>query len=53
MPILETAEQIDKLKEIIKGIQGNEGKSLIITYLIISIVTIFINYFIQFLLNKK
>lgn len=53
MPILETAEQIDKLKEIIKGIQGNEGKSLIITYLIISIVTILINYFIQFLLNKK
>lgn len=55
MNIVETAEEIDKLKEFIQAIQGNEHNSLslIITYLIISLITLFINYLIQSCLNKR
>lgn len=55
MNIVETAEDIDKLKEFIQAIQGNEHNSLslIITYLIISLITLFTNYLIQSCLNKR
>lgn len=60
MPIVDTMEEIDKLNEFVQAInmlQGNERNSLITTYLIItisfSVITLFVNFVIQLLLNKK
>ena len=51
MPIVETVEEINKLNDFIQAVntlQGNDRKSLIVTYLIItiasSIITLFVVY---------
>ncbi len=60
MPIVETVEEINKLNDFIQAVntlQGNDRKSLIVTYLIItiasSIITLFVNYLIQSNLSKR